>query len=151
MATNEVLQAIPHRPPFLFIDEILQQDDKQLVAKKHVDGSEDFFQGHYPGNPIMPGVLISEAVFQAGAVFLSKLYADKMNSDSDQVPVLTKINGARFKNAVRPGDDLYITVKYKEHVGKFVFLDGSVSNGNNQKVMTVSFSVAVNKIEPNQS
>ncbi len=143
MATDEILRLIPHRPPFLFVDEILEQDDRHLVARRRVDGSEDFFQGHYPGNPIMPGVLISEAVFQAGALFLANLKAEKLAEDPKLVPVLTKINGARFKNIVRPGDELYITVKYKEDMGKFVFLDGSVTNGKGQKVMTVSFSVAL--------
>ena len=101
MATDEILQAIPHRPPFLFVDEVVEQSVDSLTAKKHVDASEAFFEGHYPGNPIMPGVLISEAVFQTGAIFLTRLLAAELESDSDMVPVLTKIVDARFRSIVR--------------------------------------------------
>lgn len=147
MATEEILQAIPHRPPFLFLDEIVSSDDTSLTARRKVDPSEAYFQGHYPGNPIMPGVLISEAVFQAGAVFLSRMLAADIEADPSLVPVLTKITDARFKSIVRPTDELVITVKFKEKMGRFIFMDGSVANGDGKKVMTVSFSVALAKAE----
>jgi 3-hydroxyacyl-[acyl-carrier-protein] dehydratase len=147
MATDEILQAIPHRPPFLFVDEVVEQSVDSLTAKKHVDASEAFFEGHYPGNPIMPGVLISEAVFQTGAIFLTRLLAEELESDSDMVPVLTKIVDARFRSIVRPGDDLYITVKLKEKAGRFIFMAGGVKNGEGKRVMNVTFSVALAKAE----
>ena len=133
MATDEILQAIPHRPPFLFVDEVVEQSVDSLTAKKHVDASEAFFEGHYPGNPIMPGVLISEAVFQTGAIFLTRLLAE--------------IVDARFRSIVRPGDDLYITVKLKEKAGRFIFMTGGVKNGEGKRVMNVTFSVALAKAE----
>ncbi|MCH6256083.1 beta-hydroxyacyl-ACP dehydratase [Puniceicoccaceae bacterium K14] len=145
MATEDVLQAIPHRPPFLFIDEVVEESEDSLTAKRFVPESEAFFEGHYPGNPIMPGVLISEAVFQAGAIYLSKLLAADIEADPDLVPVLTKISDARFKSIVRPGDTLTINVKYKEKMGRFIFMNGSVQNQDGKKVMTVSFSVALAK------
>ena len=147
MATDEILQAIPHRPPFLFVDEVVEQSVDSLTAKKHVDASEAFFEGHYPGNPIMPGVLISEAVFQTGAIFLTRLLAEELESDSGMVPVLTKIVDARFRSIVRPGDDLYITVKLKEKAGRFIFMAGGVKNGEGKRVMNVTFSVALAKAE----
>lgn len=147
MATDEILQAIPHRPPFLFVDEVVEQSVDSLTAKKHVDASEAFFEGHYPGNPIMPGVLISEAVFQTGAIFLTRLLAEELESDPDMVPVLTKIVDARFRSIVRPGDDLYITVKLKEKAGRFIFMAGGVKNGEGKRVMNVTFSVALAKAE----
>ena len=147
MATDEILQAIPHRPPFLFVDEVVEQSVDSLTAKKHVDASEAFFEGHYPDNPIMPGVLISEAVFQTGAIFLTRLLAEELESDSDMVPVLTKIVDARFRSIVRPGDDLYITVKLKEKAGRFIFMAGGVKNGEGKRVMNVTFSVALAKAE----
>ena len=147
MATDEILQAIPHRPPFLFVDEVVEQSVDSLTAKKHVDASEAFFEGHYPGNPIMPGVLISEAVFQTGAIFLTRLLAEELDSDPDMVPVLTKIVDARFRSIVRPGDDLYITVKLKEKAGRFIFMAGGVKNGEGKRVMNVTFSVALAKAE----
>lgn len=145
MATDEILQAIPHRPPFLFVDEVVEQSEESLTAKRHVSGSEAFFEGHYPGNPIMPGVLISEAVFQTGAIFLTRMLADQLEEDPDMVPVLTKIADARFKSIVRPGDDLYITVTLKEKMGRFIFMNGAVKNGQGKRVMTVTFSVALAK------
>ena len=145
MATDEILQAIPHRPPFLFVDEVVEQDENSLTAKRHVSESEAFFEGHYPGNPIMPGVLISEAVFQAGAIFLTRLLAEEIEADPDMVPVLTKITDARFKSIVRPGDDLFITVTLKEKMGRFIFMNGAVKNGQGKRVMTVTFSVALAK------
>ena len=143
MATNEILQAIPHRPPFLFLDEVVERSENSLTAKRHVSDSEPFFEGHYPGNPIMPGVLISEAVFQAGAVFLTSLLEEEMETNPNLVPVLTKISDARFRSIVRPGDDLIITVSLKEKMGRFIFMNGSVKNGRGQKVMNVTFSVAL--------
>ena len=143
MATNEILQAIPHRPPFLFLDEVVERSENSLTAKRHVSDSEPFFEGHYPGNPIMPGVLISEAVFQAGAVFLNSLLKEEMETHPNLVPVLTKIADARFRSIVRPGDDLIITVSLKEKMGRFIFMNGSVKNGRGQKVMNVTFSVAL--------
>ncbi len=143
MATNEILQAIPHRPPFLFLDEVVERSENSLTAKRHVSDSEPFFEGHYPGNPIMPGVLISEAVFQAGAVFLTSLLEEEMETNPNLVPVLTKISDARFRSIVRPGDDLLITVSLKEKMGRFIFMNGSVKNGRGQKVMNVTFSVAL--------
>ena len=143
MATNEIIQAIPHRPPFLFLDEVVERSENSLTAKRHVSDSEPFFEGHYPGNPIMPGVLISEAVFQAGAVFLTSLLEEEMETNPNLVPVLTKISDARFRSIVRPGDDLIITVSLKEKMGRFIFMYGSVKNGRGQKVMNVTFSVAL--------
>ena len=145
MATEEILQAIPHRPPFLFVDEVVEQDETSLTAKRYVPETEAFFQGHYPGNPIMPGVLISEAVFQTGAIFLTRLLAGELEADPDMVPVLTKITDARFKSIVRPKDTLLITVTFKEKMGRFIFMDGSVKTEDGRRVMTVSFSVALAK------
>ncbi|MGY8696952.1 MAG: 3-hydroxyacyl-ACP dehydratase FabZ family protein, partial [Verrucomicrobiia bacterium] len=122
--------------PFLFVDEVVEQSEESLTAKRHVSPDESFFQGHYPGNPIMPGVLISEAVFQTGAIFLNRLLAAELEADPEMVPVLTKISDARFKSIVRPGDDLYITVTLKEKMGRFIFMNGSVKNGDGKRVMT---------------
>ncbi|MBD5779168.1 beta-hydroxyacyl-ACP dehydratase [Pelagicoccus sp. NFK12] len=143
MATEEVLNAIPHRPPFLFVDEVVEASENSLTARRHVPDTESFFEGHYPNNPIMPGVIISEAVFQTGAIYMSRLFADKIKNDPSLVPVLSKIENARFKSIVRPNDTLLITVKYKESVGAFSFLDGSVQTEDGRKVMTVSFCVAL--------
>ena len=134
---------IPHRPPFLFVDEIIDESDDTLTTRRRVRPDEDFFKGHYPGNPIMPGVLICEAVFQSGCVFLSKRFAAKGEDLSKYTPVLTRITEVKFKNPVKPGDELIIAVKLKDCLGRFMFLSGSVRTGDNRKVLTVDFGVAL--------
>lgn len=147
MATEEVLNAIPHRPPFLFVDEVVEQTEDSLTTRRHIPATEAFFEGHYPNNPIMPGVLISEAVFQTGAIFMSRLFADLLEENPNMVPVLSKIENARFRGIVRPGDTLLITAKFKEKVSNFAFMDGSVKTEDGRKVMNVSFCVALSAAE----
>ncbi|EDY80964.1 hypothetical protein VDG1235_581 [Verrucomicrobiia bacterium DG1235] len=145
MATEEILNAIPHRPPFLFVDEVVEQTEDSLTTRRYVSEAEAFFEGHYPGNPIMPGVLISEAVFQTGAICLNRLLADELAANPDMVPVLSKITDARFRGIVRPKDTLLITAKFKEKMGGFMFMSGSVKTEDGRRIMTVNFCVSLSK------
>ena len=140
----EVLGRIPHRPPFLFIDEILSEGPDGLVAKRTWRKEEDFYSGHYPGAPITPGVLLCEAVFQAGALYLSG--ALKSQSDSGGVPLLVKISDVRFRSPVYPGDTVTIEVKKKDMMGGFFLMSGSMKRGDT-RVLNVEFSVAWKKPE----
>ncbi|HQU09714.1 MAG TPA: 3-hydroxyacyl-ACP dehydratase FabZ family protein, partial [Opitutales bacterium] len=115
--TQEILNAIPHRPPFLFVDCVLEWSEKGIVAERLVRADEPQFVGHYPGNPIMPGVLLSEAVFQVAAIYLSKRFADAI--EGGKTPLLARITEAKFKHIVRPGDTLRIEVQYKEAMSVF--------------------------------
>jgi len=136
---DEVYRTIPHRPPFLFVDEIVEVLDSSAQARRVVRPGEAFFEGHYPGNPIMPGVLLCEAVFQTGAVLLAKtVVGDK----TGLTPVLTRIKDARFKNIVRPGDELSISVKLTETLGQFYFLRGAIVSGG-KKILTIDFGLAM--------
>jgi 3-hydroxyacyl-[acyl-carrier-protein] dehydratase len=138
---DDVKKYIPHRPPFLFVDEVISATEESLTAQRRVRPDEDFFQGHYPGNPIMPGVLIAESVFQAGAIHLvNTLNSDVMRSNA--VPVLVRIRDARFRQAVRPGDVLTIEVRLKERMGKFYFMHGRVTS-EGRRVLTIDFGVAM--------
>jgi UDP-3-O-[3-hydroxymyristoyl] N-acetylglucosamine deacetylase/3-hydroxyacyl-[acyl-carrier-protein] dehydratase len=99
---NQIMDILPHRPPFLLVDKILEISDKHVVAVKSVTMNEPFFQGHFPGQPVMPGVLQIEAMAQAGGVLV-------LNSVPDPENYLTffmKIENARFKHPVVPGDTL---------------------------------------------
>lgn len=101
----------------------------------------DFFKGHYPGNPIMPGVIICEAVFQSAAVFLVQKYSG--DYEGKQVtPVLGKIMNARFREMVRPGDVLTIEVSIKEKMGMFFICKGVVKNGD-KRSLNLEYTLAL--------
>lgn len=137
-STPQVLERIPHRPPFLFIDEIVSESPDGLVARRTWRADEDFYKGHYPGAPITPGVLLCEAVFQAGALYLSR------NADGAQpggVPLLVKISDVRFRNPVYPGDTITIEVRKKDLTAGFYAMGGSVKRGDT-RILSVDFSVA---------
>ncbi|MGX9725901.1 MAG: 3-hydroxyacyl-ACP dehydratase FabZ family protein [Candidatus Electronema sp. VV] len=115
---------IPHRPPFLWLDRVLELTDSAIKAETTVSAELDIFKGHYPEYPIMPGVLLCEAVFQAGALLIAETLRGKQELKG--VPVLTRILGAKFKREVRPGDVIEIAASLKEQVGPAWFLKGSV-------------------------
>jgi len=136
--TEEIRTLIPHRPPFLFLDEILERDRQHIKAAKTLHPDEPYLAGHYPGRPIMPGVLICECVFQAGAALLF----GRGGLDPQKVPVLTKIQNARFRRPVFPGAKLVIEVEIVEEIGPALLMKGSVS-ANGQNVLRTEFVVAM--------
>lgn len=140
---TEVEKLIPHRPPFLFVDEIVSHDGEVLVAKRTWRADEYFYQGHYPGAPITPGVLLCEAVFQTGALLMAKLLGSEQGGQGG-VPLLTKVSDVRFRLPVYPGDTVTIEVRRKETMGDFHFMAGSMKSGD-KRVMNVDFSVAWKK------
>lgn len=110
MGIHEILNYLPHRYPFLLIDRILEIDmGKSLVALKNVTMNEAFFAGHFPNRPVMPGVLILEAMAQAGAVLAYK--STNTNPDDGTLYYFAGIDNARFRRVVEPGDQLRIEVK----------------------------------------
>jgi 3-hydroxyacyl-[acyl-carrier-protein] dehydratase len=107
---QDILRILPHRYPFLLIDRVVDLERrKRVVAIKNVTFNEPFFQGHFPGVPIMPGVLIIEAIAQAGGALLLTEVPDREN----KLMVFTGIERARFRRPVVPGDQLRIEVEVK--------------------------------------
>ena len=107
---HDILRILPHRFPFLLIDRVVDLTRKErIVALKNVTINEPFFQGHFPGVPIMPGVLIVEAIAQAGGALLLTEVADR----HQKLMVFTGIERARFRAPVVPGDQLRIEVEVK--------------------------------------
>lgn len=103
-----ILECIPHRYPFLLVDRVLEMEPrKRIVAVKNVSFNEPFFQGHFPGIPVMPGVLIVEAMAQAGAVLLLHDLQDR----AGKLVYFTGIDEARFRRTVGPGDQLRLTME----------------------------------------
>jgi beta-hydroxyacyl-ACP dehydratase FabZ len=103
---KDILRILPHRYPFLLVDKILElEPGKRVVARKNVTFNEPFFVGHFPGNPIMPGVLIIEAMAQAGGIMI--LTVDKHKG---KLAYLAAVEKARFRKTVLPGDSLVTTI-----------------------------------------
>lgn len=140
--TPAVTDLIPHRPPFLFVDEIVAEAPGSLTARRVWRADEDFYRGHYPGAPITPGVLLCEAVFQTGALFLARQWQSAHPGQKpDGVPLLAKVSEVRFRSPVYPGDTVLIEVKQKDALAGFVMMSGSVKNGD-KRILNVDFSVA---------
>lgn len=113
---EEIKAIIPHRYPFLLVDQIIEVEENRIVGKKNVTINEPFFQGHFPDYPVMPGVLILEALAQTGAV---SILAKEENKG--KIGFLAGIDKARFRRQVRPGDVLTLEVeitRIKGPIGK---------------------------------
>ncbi len=123
MSLEQIHAAIPHREPFLLVDEIVDWTEGRIVCRKKFRGDEFFYQGHYPKFPLTPGVLLCEAGMQAGAILLSKHVA----SGDEGVPVATRLNDVRFKRMVRPGETIDIEVDLVERLADAFFLKAKVS------------------------
>ena len=113
---------IPHREPFLWLDEVVELSETLVRARKRVAEDLEIFRGHYPDFPVLPGVLLCEAVFQAGAV----LIASGGDIPEGHVPVVTRQHETRFRRMVRPGEVLDIEARLDETLGGAWFLSGTV-------------------------
>lgn len=140
--SSAVTDLIPHRPPFLFVDEIVAETADSLTAKRTWRAEEDFYKGHYPNAPITPGVLLCEAVFQTGALYMAKQALAAGAKPGEGVPLLAKIADVRFRNPIYPGDTILIEVKKKEVMGGFTMMNGSIKKADGTRVLTVDFAVA---------
>jgi len=105
--SQEIQEIIPHRYPFLLVDRIIEfEEGKKAVGIKNVSSNEPYFQGHFPGHPIMPGVLIMEALAQVGAVLMLK-----MPGYADYLALFAGLDDVKFKRQVIPGDQLRLEVE----------------------------------------
>ncbi|MGA3371617.1 MAG: 3-hydroxyacyl-ACP dehydratase FabZ [Terracidiphilus sp.] len=145
---QEILGFLPHRYPFLLIDRVVEfERAKRLVAIKNVTMNEPFFQGHFPGYPLMPGVLIVEAMAQAGAIIMLHEIPDR----EKKLAVFTGIEKAKFRRPVTPGDQLRIEVDvlaFKSRLGRMeakATVDGKLAC---EAVLTCSIVPKVREAAP---
>ena len=126
---------IPHRAPMLLIDEIIEIDAsaKTIMAKKTIRKDEFFLQGHYPGFPLVPGVITCESIIQSGAALLSYVRKQGATFDSSAVPVIARIGNAKFMDMIRPGDEVILKSEIVEQIGQAFYLKGSASVGGKVK------------------
>lgn len=127
---QEIMKLLPHRYPFLLVDRVIECDEqRRIVAIKNVTINEPFFQGHFPGVPVMPGVLQIEAMAQVGGILINRI-----NNAGERVPFFMSIDNAKFRRVVKPGDQLRIEITIttlKSKVAKFsgkVLVDGEVAS-----------------------
>jgi len=125
--TLEVMKLLPHRYPFLLVDKIIEFiKDEQIVGVKNVTINEPFFQGHFPDHPVMPGVLILEAMAQVGGVYA--IVANEVGEN--QVPYFVGIDKAKFRKPVQPGDVLVLSLELqKVRRGIYYFLGKATVDG----------------------
>ena len=125
---KEIMELLPHRYPFILVDRIIDLvSGEKVVALKNVTINEPFFQGHFPGNPIMPGVLILEAMAQAGGVLA---YEARENKDPGAPIYFMGIDKAKFRKPVVPGDQLILHVKILKKRAKVFRLSGTAFVGD---------------------
>ena len=124
ISREEICQLIPHRDPFLWIDEVTELAENRLLARKLIPVELDVFRGHYPGQPIFPGVLLCEAAMQAGAVLIAT--RGPTVEKPGQVPVATRMNNVKFRQMVKPGDVLDIEVELTERLADAFFLAAKI-------------------------
>lgn len=135
---KSIKEVLPHREPFLFIDEILDMTESNVLARSVVRGTEPHFRGHYPGRPIMPGVLLCETVLQAGAYLMARKLGLQVDT-AKAVPVVTRMNNVRFKRMVKPGDVLEVYAELERSMLGAHMMKGSI-RCEGKVVLTLEFA-----------
>ena len=130
-------ELLPHRPPFLFLDRVLECEDERVLTEWQVPVDLDCFRGHYPERPVLPGVILCEMAFQSGAVLLGSGARLK-----GALPVLATIRDARFKHSVAPGESLRAEVEIEERLSGATYLKGIIRS-EGRAVLRLRFVLAL--------
>lgn len=139
---HDIIRMLPHRYPFLMIDKVLDYTMESLVGVKNVTANEPCFMGHFPDNPVMPGVLITEALAQAGAILA---YLKTQSSPKEHLFFLAGIDNAKFKQMVIPGDQLILDVQIVGNKANFWKIHGE-AKVDGKLVCSVDILSAMRKV-----
>ncbi len=139
MNRDEIKEILPHREPMLLVDEVYLNEDGSATGYYQVRGDEFFLQGHFPGNPIVPGVIQCEMMAQSACI----MFAEKMK-DEDVIPVYTGLDKVRFRNMVKPGDRIKIDTKLIRELPPMYMLHGELSV-DGKKCMNGEFSFVITR------
>lgn len=125
---EEIKKLIPHRYPFLLVDRVLEIEEDRIVSLKNVSVNEEFFNGHFPGQSLMPGVLQVEALAQSACILLLKMHVEHAQ---ENLIVFSAIKNARFRRSVVPGDQLKMEIELINQRRNFVTMEGHASVDGN--------------------
>jgi 3-hydroxyacyl-[acyl-carrier-protein] dehydratase len=143
MDIEDIQKRIPHRDPFLWLDEVTEITDTRIVARRFLSPDLPLFAGHYPDFPVFPGVLQCEACFQAGAILISTL----ATPEDGQVPVVTRQDKTQFRKLIRPGDTMQIEAELTDQLANAFFLKGKVTVAG-KVTARLEFACAMATVEP---
>ena len=144
MTIQEIMKLLPHRYPMLLVDRILEMEEgKRIVGLKNVTANEQFFQGHFPGAPVMPGVLIVEAMAQCGAILFLRDIPDR----DTKLFLFGGVDKARFRKPVVPGDQLILDIELLQRRSSTVKLKGIAKVDGNVVAEAELLSVMANRPE----
>jgi len=140
---NDIMKKLPHRPPFLLIDRIMEMSETHVIGSKAVTMNEDFFVGHFPGNPVMPGVLQIEAMAQTGGILVLSTVPDPEN----YITLFMKIDKVKFRNQVVPGDTLNFSLKLLSPIRRGLCHMGGIAYVGSKVVMEAEMLAQIIKIK----
>lgn len=142
-SVEEIKRFLPHREPFLFVDSVLElEPEVRILATKNFERDIDFFKGHFPGNPIVPGVILLEALAQAGGILVASSYEDKLKEKGDFKIYLMGVEEVKFRKPVFPGDSVRLEVTLLKNRFRGLKFKGE-AYVENTKVVEAQFLAAI--------